>query len=58
MEGAYPRIPSVAVSLQWGEKRHYDSKQPKFYTVLTVFPKAHLAAKSLLDGERPQCAIR
>lgn len=53
MEGAYLGIPSVAVSLQWGEKRHYDSAAEVLARLLTVFPKAHLAAKSLLNVNVP-----
>lgn len=53
MEGAYLGIPSIAVSQMWGEPRRYDAAAEVIARLLKVFPKAHLAARSLLNVNVP-----
>lgn len=54
MEGAFMNIPSIAVSLTYGgPHRHYDTAAEFISRLVKIFPKAHLAARSLLNVNVP-----
>lgn len=57
MEGAFLGIPSMAVSLISGEPRHYSAAAEVVARLLRVFPKAHLADRSLLNVNVPNVPI-
>jgi len=57
MEGAFLGIPSVAVSLQWGEQRHFDVAAEVLARLVKVFPKAHLESRSLLNVNIPNVPL-
>ncbi len=53
MEGAFMDIPSIAVSHMYGETRHYETAAEFIAKLVRVFPKAHLAKRSLLNVNVP-----
>ena len=53
MEGAFLNIPSVAVSMEYGEKRHWEVAAEFVANLVRLFPKAHLAPRSLLNVNVP-----
>lgn len=53
MEGAFMDIPSIAVSLMYAEIRHYETAAEFIAKLVKVFPKAHLAQRSLLNVNVP-----
>jgi 5'-nucleotidase len=53
MEGAFMDIPSIAVSHMYGETRHFETAAEFIAKLVRVFPKAHLAKRSLLNVNVP-----
>jgi 5'-nucleotidase len=53
MEGAFMDIPSIAVSHMYGEVRHYETAAEFIAKLIKIFPKAHLAQRSLLNVNVP-----
>ncbi|HEY9712957.1 MAG TPA: 5'/3'-nucleotidase SurE [Chroococcales cyanobacterium] len=53
MEGAFLDIPSVAVSMEYGEKRHWEVAAEFINSLVSLFPKAHLAPRTLLNVNVP-----
>lgn len=53
MEGAFEDIPSIAVSHLYSEHRHFETAAEFIVKLVKVFPKAHLARRSLLNVNVP-----
>jgi 5'-nucleotidase len=57
MEGAYMGISSIAASLQWGDPRHYDTAAEIIARLVKVFPKAHVAPRTLINVNIPNVPL-